>query len=530
MGLFKKVTRFAKKIIAGEIDTKDRKKIAERTKTAHFNYRLSLDGEPSGKPFSLLVLGDSGAKGEAKNRVGTAMSSEQDIAFVLHLGDVVYLSGSKEGYPKRVITPYKHWLANKNVKSHKELLFNTPFLPIYGNHDYFDFANVPLIGDIAGKISDEIGSGSHNGRVFEEAFVQADASLVNSGTLDYIPNKQTRIPNRYYWFTYENCAFIALDSNTLDGVKRLEKAESKALWLRRELARARAKHYERLLEVYEDAVEEKKIKEGAVRPLVDDLLEELAETQKEIVMLKKALKADPRDYDEDQLKWLRQILDHDDVKKKKWKIVYLHHPLYTSEQSHTDDPESIGLRKNLREIFVKGGVQLVLTGHSHCFEWLARKVEEDDPLAGERKICYIISGGGGRELRQSVLEVEIPALKLDDFEAHPDRIKQLQFLDVAESKAFTAYHKVNGQDEEVYHYLRIDVGDEVLKVFPMGVLEKEGVPPLSPIPIKRLLPQEPVADEDRPATMRSIDVVKTELRCINVFPYRAPEPEPAFES
>ena len=239
MGLLKKAIRFAKKLVAGEIDSKDRKKIKERTKTAHFNYRLRLADEASGSPFSLLVLGDSGAKGAAKIRVGQAMRKEREIAFVLHLGDVVYLSGSKEGYPDRVIQPYQHWLVDRTVKSHKDLLFNTPFLPIYGNHDYFDFADIPIIGDLAGEISDNIGSGSHNGRVFEEAFVQADASLVTDGVLDYIPNKQTRIPNRYYWFTYGNCVFMALDSNTLDGVPRREKAESNALWLRRELVFSR---------------------------------------------------------------------------------------------------------------------------------------------------------------------------------------------------------------------------------------------------------------------------------------------------
>ena len=118
------------------------------------------------------------------------------------------------------IKPYRHWLKDGKHSRFDDMVFTKPFLPIYGNHDYYDFKKaIPGLGGFLAKVSKEIGAGSKNGRVFEQAFVEKDTSRVQDGCLPYVTGERTRIPNRYYWFTHGPCAFFALDSNTLDGVE-----------------------------------------------------------------------------------------------------------------------------------------------------------------------------------------------------------------------------------------------------------------------------------------------------------------------
>lgn len=55
--------------------------------------------------------------------------------------------------------------------------------------------------------------------------------------------------------------------------------------------------------------------------------------------------------------------------KQRWKIAYWHHPPY-SKGSHDSDTESelVEMRENLLPILEQGGVDLVLSGHSHAYE------------------------------------------------------------------------------------------------------------------------------------------------------------------
>ncbi|MEE2887424.1 MAG: metallophosphoesterase family protein [Planctomycetota bacterium] len=57
----------------------------------------------------------------------------------------------------------------------------------------------------------------------------------------------------------------------------------------------------------------------------------------------------------------------------RWLIAYFHHPPYSKGTHNSDDPlDSEGRMKDMREVFLpileSGGVDLVLTGHSHCYE------------------------------------------------------------------------------------------------------------------------------------------------------------------
>ena len=66
--------------------------------------------------------------------------------------------------------------------------------------------------------------------------------------------------------------------------------------------------------------------------------------------------------DRKQLDWLEA-----ELKKSgsEWKIVYFHHPIYSSGEKHGSNVE---LRSTLEPVLVKYGVDVVLAGHEHFYE------------------------------------------------------------------------------------------------------------------------------------------------------------------
>ena len=83
-----------------------------------------------------------------------------------------------------------------------------------------------------------------------------------------------------------------------------------------------------------------------------------------------------------QIDWLRESLQKT---KTTWKVVFMHHPIYTAVGGHRIDP---GLQKTLEGILIEGGVQLVLSGHNHYYA-RSKKIHG---------ITHITSGGAGRSL------------------------------------------------------------------------------------------------------------------------------------
>jgi acid phosphatase len=83
-----------------------------------------------------------------------------------------------------------------------------------------------------------------------------------------------------------------------------------------------------------------------------------------------------------QVQWLDKALGES---KAVWKVVYLHHPIYTVRGQHSP---AVGLRELIRPAMVKNHVQIVLAGHNHFY---ARMKPVDGTV-------QIISGGGGRHL------------------------------------------------------------------------------------------------------------------------------------
>jgi hypothetical protein len=84
--------------------------------------------------------------------------------------------------------------------------------------------------------------------------------------------------------------------------------------------------------------------------------------------------------DKPQLDWLEKELSSS---SEDWKILFFHHPLFSSGNTHGSALES---RAILEPLFVKYGVNAAFSGHDHIYERIK-------PQKGG--IVYWVSGGGG---------------------------------------------------------------------------------------------------------------------------------------
>lgn len=95
----------------------------------------------------------------------------------------------------------------------------------------------------------------------------------------------------------------------------------------------------------------------------------------------------------EQVKWVEDELSRS---SDDWKIVFFHHPLYSSARRHGSDLE---LRKVLEPLLIKYNVSVVFTGHDHVYERVK-------PQEG---IVYFVVGSGG-QLRQGDLPAGSPIM------------------------------------------------------------------------------------------------------------------------
>ena len=105
--------------------------------------------------------------------------------------------------------------------------------------------------------------------------------------------------------------------------------------------------------------------------------------------------------DHKQLAWLEKELA---ASGSEWKIVFFHHPLYSSGRNHGP---ALSTRQVLEPIFVKHGVSVVLTGHEHFYE----------RIAPQKGIHHFISGGGGK-LRPGDIRKDPQTVKGFDTDLH----------------------------------------------------------------------------------------------------------------
>ena len=82
----------------------------------------------------------------------------------------------------------------------------------------------------------------------------------------------------------------------------------------------------------------------------------------------------------EQIQWLETELK---ASSNDWKIVFFHHPLYSSGDRHGSD---LRLREVLEPLFVKYNVSVVLNGHDHFYE----------RVKPQKGIVYFVVGSGGQ--------------------------------------------------------------------------------------------------------------------------------------
>ena len=113
-----------------------------------------------------------------------------------------------------------------------------------------------------------------------------------------------------------------------------------------------------------------------------------------------------------QLEWLDKELAKSG---SDWKIMFFHHPIYSSGERHGP---SLQLRAMLEPLFVKHNVDLVLTGHEHFYE----------RIKPQRGIYYFIVGSSAKLRAGNIAETDITAKGFDKdrafmlMEVTPDRI------------------------------------------------------------------------------------------------------------
>lgn len=84
--------------------------------------------------------------------------------------------------------------------------------------------------------------------------------------------------------------------------------------------------------------------------------------------------------DKGQIEWFEQQLR---TSGSDWKIVFFHHPIYSSGGTHGSNVE---LRRQLEPLFLRYGVDAVFAGHEHFYE----------RIKPQRGIYYFVSGGAGK--------------------------------------------------------------------------------------------------------------------------------------
>ncbi len=97
--------------------------------------------------------------------------------------------------------------------------------------------------------------------------------------------------------------------------------------------------------------------------------------------------------DDRQVAWLEKELA---ASGSDWKICFFHHPLYSSGARHgSADPQ----RERLEPIFLKHGVDVVLSGHEHFYE----------RIKPQKGIAYFILGNSAKLRKGNILETNLTA-------------------------------------------------------------------------------------------------------------------------
>ncbi|BAC90451.1 metallophosphoesterase [Gloeobacter violaceus] len=448
------------------------------------------DGQPEEPEFSFLVVGDSGSgphRGHNPQRqiAEQMLTQREDCRFVLHTGDVMYLVGSDEYYPKNFIQPYREFLVGGERPeqiAYDRMVFNQPFLPIPGNHDYYDLpffyglvaqTMLPLRQLLGFKLDLDVGwRGSDQGKVYAKAFLdylkafESDAELgrhldrhytartATGRCLRYRPGAFTRLPNRYYTFRAGGIDFFALDSNTFNAPTPLASSDEG------EASRRDLEHQRAELEIQKQQMLEMS---DNLEPDEEEASEQLEELRTKIEQLEemkmdldKQLHCDPSTVtDFEQLEWLTERLAASwNDPSVRGRVIYMHHPPYVTEATKWQQAQTLAVRRRLRRVLdavhrqvgerAKGRplVDAIFTGHAHCLEHLRTA----DTGHADAHLDIVICGGSGFSLRRQRPEGPVLTEEFGD-----------QSREVARSQLFVGRDGVGGHKRRPYSFLRVDV-------------------------------------------------------------------------
>ncbi len=453
------------------------------------------DGKDNNPDFSFMVIGDSGTKshyGHHPQRKVTELMlpHKDDCRFVLHTGDVIYVVGSREYYPTNFIEPYREFLVGgenpKNI-SYDRMVFNLPFLPVLGNHDYYD---VPLMYRLLTgstlrlrrqlRYKDfEIGwHGSNQGDAYSRAFLDYLAAMsspedlqrhldqnytakTNNGRcLNYQPGQFTRLPNRYYTFRYGGIDFFALDSNTFNTPSPLPATQEGEIY-RQELQKRRQEIDQEEIQIL--ALSDRLNPDNpAEAEKLDELSAKLDQINEIKIDIEKQLTSDTTTaIDFEQLDWLRtRLIESWNTTEVRGRIIYFHHPPYVTEATKWKQAQTLAVRHRLRWVLEQVAetlgslikerpiVDLIFNGHAHCLEHLYTV----DTGYADSHINYIISGGSGHFPRRQRPEGTELLETFTDIPGSPTR-------KVADSLLFVGRNGYGLQQRLPYSCVRIDVQD-----------------------------------------------------------------------
>jgi hypothetical protein len=486
--------------------------------------RMVLDDRTTDSPeFSFLVAGDSGTSNHRghnpQRQIAEKMLSQRETCrFMLHTGDVVYLVGSSEYYLQNFIRPYREFIVGGEHPSriaYDRMVFNFPFLPVPGNHDYYDLPVVygllsatalPLRKLLGSKLDLDVGwHGSDRGNAYAKAFLDYlkahklpgeldrhldahyTASTSTGRCLRYQPGSFTRLPNRYYTFRSGGIDFFARDSNTFNEPLPIPKTKQGDI-RRQNLELDREKLEQDKVEMLEMSDRlNPEIPEEAEQ--LDDLRAKLEQVEEILMDIDKQLSPDrTADTDVEQLEWLKQrLIASWRDSQVRGRVMYLHHPPYVTEATKWNQAQTLAVRLRLREVLdavadavgkeARGRplVDLVLTGHAHCLEYL----RTGDTGHGDSGINWIVCGGSGHSLRRQRPEgpilQEASSPEGDRLGRESGSAKAGQ--GIAESLLFVGRSGQGSHKRRPYSCLRIDVLDGTppkFRVRPLVVERFEG--------------------------------------------------------
>lgn len=456
------------------------------------------DGQAEQDEFSFLVVGDSGSGSHRsynpQRRIAEQMLAHRDqCRFVLHTGDVIYLVGSSEYYPKNFIQPYREFLVNgdrpKQI-AYDQMVFNFPFFLVPGNHDYYDLprlygwlaqAALPLRYLLRSQLDFDVGwHGSYQGDAYACAFLDYLKRIGNNVDLErhldkhytatigdrhclrYQPGQFTRLPNRYYTFRYGGIDFFALDSNTFNAPNPLP-STPEGERSREQLRQKRAELEQEQRQIMATSTRLNPLDPEHVEQL-DDLKAKVEQLAEVIQDIDKQLQANENTVtDDQQLEWLQQrLIESWHTEAVRGRVLFFHHPPYVTEATKWHQAQTMIIRDRLRQVLdavaqaigeqTQGRpiVDLVLAGHAHCLEYLRTL----DTGHADSHTNWIVCGGSGYSLRRQRQEGN----QLTERFPEGDRV-------VAESRLFIGRSGQGTHKRRPYSFLRIDVRSGKLPKF-----------------------------------------------------------------